>query len=159
KIGLHPELADAFQNGRRQELAELEREFDIRIEVNASPALHRAEEKVEWAYREKPATTPRRQAPARPAISVSDLLPGAEPGIEPASEEEEMDEEEAPYTGPPEGTHRERGEGRGRRQERRGRGQRQGQEPRQRSRQEPRQGQRQERAAAPQPQRMQEAEA
>lgn len=120
KIGLHPELADAFQNGRRQELAELEREFDIRIEVNASPALHRAEEKVDWSYREKPAAPPRRQAPARPAISVSDLLPAAGPDVE----EEEEEEEEAPSAGPPEGR-RERGEGRGRRDERRDRGRRQ----------------------------------
>ncbi len=134
KIGLHPELADAFQNGRRQELAELEREFDIRIEVNASPALHRAEEKVDWAYREKPATPPRRQAPARPAISVSDLLPAAGPGAEPGIDDEEMDEEEAPYVGPPDGAQgaqgsqgsqrSPRGEGRGRRPERRERGRR-----------------------------------
>jgi ribonuclease E len=118
RIGLHPELADALQNGRRQELAALEREFDIRIEVNASPALHRAEEKVDWAYREKPAAPPRRQAPARPAISVSDLLP--------AAGDEEPEEEEPAYTGPPEGTQRERPPGRQRppRPARQGRGQR-----------------------------------
>lgn len=52
RIGLHPELADAFQNLHRQELAALEREFEIRIEVIASTSLHRSEEKVEWFKRE-----------------------------------------------------------------------------------------------------------
>ncbi len=94
KIGLHPELADAFQNGRRQELAALEREFDIKIEILASAALHRAEEKVDWTYREKPATPLRRDKPPRPAISVSDLLPPA------GGEEEGEDEEPAAAAAP-----------------------------------------------------------
>ena len=38
KIGLHPELADALQNSRRRELAELEDEFDIRIRSSPLPA-------------------------------------------------------------------------------------------------------------------------
>jgi ribonuclease E len=102
KVSLHPELADALQNGRRQELAELEREFDIRLEINAAPALHRAEEKVDWIYREKPVAPVRREKPARPAISVSDVLPPAN-----APEVAEVaDEEEPPYVGPPEGLHR-----------------------------------------------------
>lgn len=53
RISLHPELADAFQNGRRQEIAAIEREFDIHIEVIASNRLHRPEQEVEWFSREK----------------------------------------------------------------------------------------------------------
>lgn len=48
RIELHPELADALQNGRRTEIAELEREFDLRVEVIASPSLHRSEEIMDW---------------------------------------------------------------------------------------------------------------
>ena len=52
RIGLHPELADAVQNAHRQELADLEREFDIRVEIIAMTSLHRSEERVEWTDRE-----------------------------------------------------------------------------------------------------------
>ena len=55
RISLHPELADAMQNSRRQELAGLEREFDLRIEVIAAAGLHRPEEQIEWFKREHPA--------------------------------------------------------------------------------------------------------
>ncbi len=48
RVSLHPELADAFQNGRRQELAALEREYSLEIEIIASSSLHRPEEKIEW---------------------------------------------------------------------------------------------------------------
>lgn len=51
RIELHPELADGLQNARRLELADLEREFDLRIEVIASSSLHRSEEVVEWQPR------------------------------------------------------------------------------------------------------------
>ena len=54
RVSLHPELADAFQNLHRQEIAALEREFEIRVEVIASTSLHRSEEKVEWFKRERP---------------------------------------------------------------------------------------------------------
>jgi ribonuclease E len=48
RIALHPELADAFQNTRRTDLAALEQEFGIRVEVIASPKLHRSEQEVDW---------------------------------------------------------------------------------------------------------------
>ena len=54
RVSLHPELADGFQNLHRQEIAALEREFEIRVEVIASTSLHRSEEKVEWFKRERP---------------------------------------------------------------------------------------------------------
>ncbi|HEX2223619.1 MAG TPA: Rne/Rng family ribonuclease, partial [Thermoanaerobaculia bacterium] len=59
RIGLHPELADSLQNTRRKELADLEAEFDITIEVIAAPGLHRPEERIEWYKREKPLPPPR----------------------------------------------------------------------------------------------------
>ncbi|HVR44554.1 MAG TPA: Rne/Rng family ribonuclease [Thermoanaerobaculia bacterium] len=48
RVSLHPELADAFQNWRRQEIAALEREFDIDIEVIAASHLHRPQQELEW---------------------------------------------------------------------------------------------------------------
>ena len=71
RVGLHPELADALQNGRRQEIAALEREFDIAIEINAATSLHRSEEKVDWIVRDVVATPPR---PA--AVSAADVVNG-----------------------------------------------------------------------------------
>jgi ribonuclease E len=69
RISLHPELADGFQNLQRQEIAALEREFDIRVEVIASNGLHRSEEKIEWFKREWSAAV--EAAPVR-ASDVSD---------------------------------------------------------------------------------------
>ena len=51
RVSLHPELADAIQNDLRRELADLEREFDIRVEIIAATGLHRSEEKIEWTER------------------------------------------------------------------------------------------------------------
>jgi ribonuclease E len=89
RIGLHPELADAMQNSRRQALAELEREFDIRIEVIAAPGLHRPEEQIEWFKRERPAARPARPKPAAVALEPWDLALAA--GL--ADEEPEPDDE------------------------------------------------------------------
>jgi len=88
KVALHPELADALQNGRRQELAELEREFDLKIEIMASAGLHRAEEKIEWVYREKPAARPKAKS-ARPVLRAGDLAPLPEPAAKGGDAEEE----------------------------------------------------------------------
>jgi len=71
RVGLHPELADALQNDRRQEIAALEREFDITIEINATTSFHRSEESVEWVRREAGS------APHRPAaVSAADVANG-----------------------------------------------------------------------------------
>ncbi|MEE8278053.1 MAG: Rne/Rng family ribonuclease, partial [Thermoanaerobaculia bacterium] len=48
RIALHPEMADALQNTRRQEIARLEEEFDLRVEVIASNRLHRPDQEIEW---------------------------------------------------------------------------------------------------------------
>ncbi len=71
RVELHPELADALQNERRQELAALEREFDIEIEIIAAAGLHRAEEHIEWTERAKG----EERAPT-PAVSAADLGAG-----------------------------------------------------------------------------------
>ena len=52
RVGLHPELADAIQNFRRHDIAALEDEFDMRIEIIAMTSLHRSDEKMEWIERE-----------------------------------------------------------------------------------------------------------
>jgi ribonuclease E len=71
RVELHPELADALQNERRQELAALEREFDIEIEIIAASGLHRAEERVDWRER----TKGDERVPT-PAVSAADLGQG-----------------------------------------------------------------------------------
>jgi len=71
RIELHPELADALQNERRQELAALESEFHIHIEIVAAAGLHRSEERIDWR--------PRREmegARTGPAVSAADLAEG-----------------------------------------------------------------------------------
>jgi ribonuclease E len=104
RIGLHPELADAMQNSRRQELAELEREFDIHIEVIAAAGLHRPEEQIEWFKRERPAAAPARPKPAAVTLKPWDLTLAAvdaeggreASGDELEGEEDGQDEEESP---------------------------------------------------------------
>jgi ribonuclease E len=68
RVELHPELADALQNERRQELAALEREFDIQVEIVAAGGLHRAEERIDWQQRPKG-----EERPSSPAVSAADL--------------------------------------------------------------------------------------
>ncbi|HEY6324672.1 MAG TPA: Rne/Rng family ribonuclease [Thermoanaerobaculia bacterium] len=86
RISLHPELADAMQNSRRQELAELEREFDLRIEVIAAAGLHRPEEQIEWFKREHPAVRRERPQPAVAALKPWDLALAAGSGPEDAGD-------------------------------------------------------------------------
>jgi hypothetical protein len=59
RIELHPEYADALQNSRRREIARLEADLGLRIEVIAAPALHRAEQNVEWLAAPAAAEAPR----------------------------------------------------------------------------------------------------
>jgi ribonuclease E len=81
RIGLHPELADAVQNFRRHEIAALEDEFDMRIEINAMTSLHRSEERAEWIERlEGEAARP----PVR-VVTAADVMAAAP---EPPSESE-----------------------------------------------------------------------
>jgi ribonuclease E len=103
RVGLHPELADAFQNDRRKELSDLEQEFDIKIEIIAAPGLHRPDEQIEWVKRERP-LPPAKPKPAAVTLQPWDLaLPDAD--------EEEDEEEEQQPAAPPRAA-RERGRGR-----------------------------------------------
>ncbi len=71
RVELHPELADALQNDCRQELAALEREFDIEIKIVAAAGLHRAEERIEWRQRVK-----QEDKVSTAAVSAADLADG-----------------------------------------------------------------------------------
>jgi len=107
RVGLHPELADAFQNDRRKELSDLEQEFDIKIEIIAAAGLHRPDEQIEWVKRERPLPPPKPK-PAAITLQPWDLaLPEA--GEE---DEEEEQEQKPPAAAKPPA--RERGRGRGR---------------------------------------------
>lgn len=85
RIRLHPELADAFQNQRRQELASLEREFDLRIEIIAATSLHRCEEEVTWIERTSVDAPP---MVAAAAVGVADLTTGGERSVAADAEED-----------------------------------------------------------------------
>jgi len=76
RIELHPELADAFQNERRQEIAAIEREFDLRVEVIAKAGIHRSEERVEWIPREKKNRLQGGALAPEAAVSAADLADG-----------------------------------------------------------------------------------
>jgi ribonuclease E len=63
RIALNPDLAEAVQNQRRRDFAQLEEEYDLRIELVASHRLNLREQEVEWEKREdsgngRPAMTP-----------------------------------------------------------------------------------------------------
>jgi ribonuclease E len=73
RIELHPELADSLQNNRRQELAALEREFDIHVEVIAATGFHRSQERIEWLLRDVPLAIPLRSAPVEWTPSAGDV--------------------------------------------------------------------------------------
>ncbi|TNF80265.1 MAG: hypothetical protein EP299_02685, partial [Acidobacteria bacterium] len=100
KVELHPELANAFQNDRRSEIAALEDEFDLRIDVNASSRLHRSEREVEWVERKaksKKTAAPRK----RVADRVRDLVvpkKAAPPKTEKASKQPDKSSEEQKKT-------------------------------------------------------------
>jgi len=73
RVSLHPELADSIQNDLRKELADIEREFDIRVEIIAATGLHRSEERIEWTEKSKaPPVSPIPTA----AVTAADLAEG-----------------------------------------------------------------------------------
>jgi ribonuclease E len=77
RVALHPELADAIQNERRKEIADLEREFDIRVEIIAATGLHRSEERIDWTERNETESV---QPAAQAAVSAADLATGIRSG-------------------------------------------------------------------------------
>ncbi len=76
RVELHPELADAIQNGRRAELARIETEYGVEIEIAASPRLLGPEEQIEWRDRPGGATF----VPVRP-LAGANLPPAGEPAV------------------------------------------------------------------------------
>ncbi len=69
-VRLHPELADTSQNHYRQELAALEDQWGIRIEIVAATGFHRSEQEIEWLPRTR--TEPAQEAPA-PAVNLVEM--------------------------------------------------------------------------------------
>ncbi len=51
-FGLHPEIADALQNGHRRELTAIENDYGVELQIVSAPGLARTEERVEWVERE-----------------------------------------------------------------------------------------------------------
>jgi ribonuclease E len=90
RVELHPELADAFQNERRHELAALEREFEISVEVIAATSLHRSEERIEWVKRDEDEAADI----VAPAVTVADLAAGAGGGRGKTAQAQETPAEE-----------------------------------------------------------------
>ena len=91
RVELHPELADAIQNGRRRDFARLEEEYGVEVEIVASPRLLGPEEQIEWRDRPGGAVLP----PLRPAEPVSRRHAATEPAVVdlvPADETEPEDE-------------------------------------------------------------------
>lgn len=80
RIELHPEYADALQNSRRREIAALEADLGLRIEIIASPSLHRAEEAVEWLEGRAAPEAPRERP--EPLVRPAELAGGGEEGVE-----------------------------------------------------------------------------
>jgi len=99
RVSLHPELADSIQNDLRKELADLEREFDIRVEIIAATSLHRSEEKVEWTERSTARSTP---LTATAAVTAADLADGVQSGSarKPAPEVDGDEESQPPAEKP-----------------------------------------------------------
>jgi hypothetical protein len=73
RIELHPEYADALQNSRRQEIARLEGDLGLRIEIIASPSLHRAEQAVEWLEGTPAPDAGRGREAPEPSVRASQL--------------------------------------------------------------------------------------
>ena len=118
RIALSPDLADAVQNGRRRELAALEREFGLRIEVVGSHRLSLIEQEVEWVKREGGGN-------GRPAVHPAIVTPSVRAGQlaeEPEGDEATVDVEGADEAAAGDGSGGERESQRSRGRSRRRRG-------------------------------------
>ncbi len=82
-VRLHPELADSFQNRYRHELAALEDQWEISIEIVAAAGLHRSEQETEWLPRRAAEAVQER---AVPAVDLVELA-GGDGGRRNAAEE------------------------------------------------------------------------
>src|SRR5436305_2011146 len=119
RIGLHPELADALQNHYRRELADIETEFEIDIEIIATAGLHRPDEKIEWQRREKPLSPPK---PKQAAITFQPWDLASMEDEDDEEEDEDFEEGEEPGERSPEAAGEAGETGPGKRRRRRGTG-------------------------------------
>jgi ribonuclease E len=83
RISLHPELADSIQNRRRRDIANLESEFGLRVEIIASNRLHRSEQEIDWIESSNgdlrvPKTPRAGSGPKRTSLSIEDAASASE---------------------------------------------------------------------------------
>ncbi|HZI63590.1 MAG TPA: Rne/Rng family ribonuclease [Thermoanaerobaculia bacterium] len=81
RVTLHPDVAEAFRRGRRDEIETLERDFGIQVSVAPSSRLQRSEHEFEWGKREGAvAALPPPPEEAAEAVEIAaDAAPAAEP--------------------------------------------------------------------------------
>ncbi len=95
-IRLHPELADTFQNRYRHELAAMEDQWGISVEIVAATGLHRSEQEVEWLPRKRAEAPAQAEAPAVNLVELAGQDTGTEDtGRDGAASTEEPPEEDA----------------------------------------------------------------
>jgi len=70
-VRLHPELADSFQNRYRHELADLEDQWEITVEIVAAAGLHRSEQETEWLPRRRAEHVPEATVPAVDLVELA----------------------------------------------------------------------------------------
>ena len=84
RFGLQPEIANAVQNSRRREIAALEREFGVEVEIIASPRLSPLDLDVEWVERE-----PEADGDVPPDLPTPEEWRARQERLQEAQEEEE----------------------------------------------------------------------
>lgn len=103
RVELHPELADAIQNGRRADLTRIEAEYGVEVEIVASPRLLGPEEQIEWRDRPGGASfggprgepVTRLQENGEPTVIDIEPAPDEPTDDEPGDEPGELSEDES----------------------------------------------------------------
>ncbi|MDX9723659.1 MAG: Rne/Rng family ribonuclease, partial [Myxococcota bacterium] len=87
RITLHPEIAQAVQNQRRHELAELESRLQLHVEVLSSPTTSRNEEHIEWLSESNGNGQGIKPSPKKvAALQYSDAVTAQDSSLEEATE-------------------------------------------------------------------------
>ncbi|MBZ0114670.1 MAG: Rne/Rng family ribonuclease, partial [Thermoanaerobaculia bacterium] len=94
EITLHAEVADAVQNQRRRELAAIENEFGIHIEIVSSSRFHPSEQKIEWTARPVEERTIVPSEPIRKEVATALTLTQSSSDMEAYDDEDEDESEE-----------------------------------------------------------------
>jgi len=87
RIALHPELVETIQNQRRRDFAKLEDEYDLIVELVASPRLNLCEQEVEWVKRQSGNGRPQQTA----VVSAASVQAG-----DVADDQDDDEEDEKP---------------------------------------------------------------